>query len=123
MMKSNIIIAVSVGLLLGVLLGFFGAGILAKKRIEKVRRASKDGRVEHERIVRMLDLTEDQQKKIRPILEQELPRQRAEIKQHRVKLDSLRNAMFKQIEPELNGEQRDKLQKIRMRPRRPHRRR
>lgn len=120
-MKKNIIITLLIGLIAGGAIGFYTAGRVAKQRIDRMRKVAHEPGAEQRWLMNKLKISEEQEEAIKPILEKELPKQRKIIKEHRIELDSMREAMFKELEPLLNQEQVSTLERMKARSKRRHR--
>ncbi|MFY0644465.1 MAG: hypothetical protein JXR19_08360 [Bacteroidia bacterium] len=108
--KSTLIVIST--LLLGMLIGFLGAGRLAKHRIHRMHEMSMNERHEGKMLFRKLDLSADQKEQIEEILKKHKPAHISLMNMHRNQRDSLRDEMFTEMHPILNEDQRAKLAKM-----------
>lgn len=105
MKKRNTIIALICTLVIGLILGFFTAGRLAKNRMDKVRKRMERPRAEQEFIYEQLSITDEQKTLIKPILDSMLPIQMELRRTHRQEMIKERKAMFQAIMPHLTPAQ------------------
>jgi len=115
-MKFKSILAISLLVILGFVLGFFTAGRLAHHRIEHFRDMMNKPNQEKEHIVKRLELTNDQVTLIQPVLDSMLPQMHALRKNHTIQMDSLRKEMFDKIRPNLTPVQLKKVDRMQQNP-------
>ncbi len=97
---------------MGFVLGFFISGRMAKKRIKHIHEMTHNPKAEGRHWMKRLDLTEEQESEIKPILDSMLPVHKEVRQKHRAEMDSLRNEMFQKITPHLKDNQIQKLERI-----------
>tara|TARA_B110000977_G_C10826073_1_gene396185 strand:+ start:185 stop:553 length:369 start_codon:yes stop_codon:yes gene_type:complete len=115
MNKRNLILTVLSTLLLGFVLGFFTSGRMTHARMARQHKFMTSPIAEKNHLVKRLDLTDKQIKKISPILDVMLPKQTELFKIHKSQMDALRDSMFTSITPFLNAKQIDEVNKMKRR--------
>jgi len=118
MNKTKVTITIVSTLLIGFILGFFLSGRLAHSRIKQRREMMTKPGVEQQFIMKQLELTEEQNSQISPILDSMINTQINLRQTHRSEMDQSRKAMFDKIKPLLNEHQRTQLKDMqrKMRP-------
>jgi hypothetical protein len=114
--KSTLIIIGSV--LLGVIIGFFSAGIVRNEIIENRRKDIRTPKGFSRQIARMLNPEESQKEAINNILEQHHKKVRAVSNEFSEKMDTLRKELLDDMRPILSERQYNKLKQRLDRP--PH---
>lgn len=123
-MKTRTILIIALTLIIGFIIGFFTSGRIARQRMKHFRDMMDKPKQEEMHLMKRLELTTEQEKEIRPILDTMLPAQAQLRKQHKTQMDSARTVMFNQLKPLLNDAQIKKVERIqRMAPMMPDRKR
>ncbi len=109
-MKTKILLLVVLSIIIGFLLGFFTSGIVLKKRVEYLKEERKPGNLE-DRILRTIKATSEQEKEIRPILEEFASNEEERRRTQRKKSKKRLNELIDLLEPHLENDQKKKLQR------------
>lgn len=124
-MKKSTLIKIgyfTITLLLGFIIGFYVNRQLTHQRLNHLRKSFNKPGMEMKMLAKSLKLTPEQVEEMRPILRKHLPVQLSTRKRHKSEMDSLRTAMFNDIQPYLTNQQLEKVERIKKQPR-PHLRR
>jgi len=115
-MKTKSIIAISLLVILGFILGFFTAGRLAHNKMQHFREMMLKPNQEKNHIIKRLEIADTQLAEIQPILDSMLPIMQELRKIHNSQMDSTRNIMFEKIKPQLTAVQLKKVERMQQRP-------
>lgn len=117
-MSRRVIITVVITLLVGMGIGFFTAGQLARKRMDRERAFMENPRSEKGRMLKNMELNEEQKPKIEPILDEFLEQVREVKLKHRNEMDTLHAEFRRSVRPHLTEKQHNRLEKRRKRNKR-----
>jgi hypothetical protein len=116
-MKKQIILAALTGIILGGVLGFWGAGFLAKKRIKKFK-AKGGSEMLDKRVFRHIPPSSDQVKSFEDIRRTRGAELDSLTIKHRKDIHNVLKQTLQELEPLLTPEQKEELAKLKQRNRR-----